>query len=240
MGIFDNLKSEGMEQSEDRLGGFNILDSDAYDGTIMAAFQIVADSGARAIHLNLDFKGKPYSETIYITNKKGENFYTTDAGKKSQLPGFITIDELCLVTTEKPLAEQDTEEKMCNVYDKTAGREIPKNVPMLVELIGKDVCLGILKTKKFKQTETSPGVYVDTDETREENTINKVFHPEYKVTVPEARAGITTPDFYHKWVEKNKGNVINKTTDKASAPKASGGGSAPTSGKPTSSLFGKK
>ncbi|MFR7882301.1 MAG: hypothetical protein ACLU5J_13140 [Christensenellales bacterium] len=39
---------------------------------------------------------KPYTETIYITNKEGKNYFLNkqDPTKKVPLPGFTLIDDL--------------------------------------------------------------------------------------------------------------------------------------------------
>ena len=234
MSMFEGLSSEGHQETEDRLGGFSALDSDAYDFTIMFAYAHVADSGAKALALELDANGKKYNETVYVTNKNGENWYWTDKEKKetkASLPGFITIEEICQVTVGKGLKDLVFEDKMANIYDKDAKKEVPKSVKAAVELIGKQVTLGILNTleDKTKWDESAKKSVVVPGETRVVNSINKVFHYPTHVTVPEARHAAekgTTPtsEFYDKWVEKNKGKQIDKTTK--------GPGGVPKSGKP--------
>lgn len=108
-------------------------------------------------------------------------------------------------------------------------KEVPTEVPMLTAMIGKTVKLGILKEKVFKQTKDNSGNYVDTDETREQNSINKVFSAKDNRTVNEVRAEIDSAQFMNDWLEKWEGQVSDKTANKkptASAP-----------AKKTSSLF---
>lgn len=241
--IFGNLTTEGLEQAEDRIGGFQPLDSDVYDATIKAMYAGQADSGARNITVIADIGGREYRETIYITNKKGENFFLNknDNTKKVPLPGFTVIDHICLVTTGKPLAEQMTEDKVVKVYDREAAAEVPKSVPMLVEALGKPVSLGVIRQLENKSKKDSSGNYVDTEETREVNFIDKVFDTESKMTVVEALNETESADFYIAWIERNKGNTRDKRTVKDGQGGQSGRpGAAPQAGaKERKSLFGK-
>ena len=248
MSIFGNLTNEGLEETTDRLGGFQIRATDIYPATIKAAYAGQSDGGARNVTIVVELPDGEYSETIYVTNKKGENWFLNqnDKSKKVPLPGFTTIDDICLVTTGKPLAEQDSEEKVVKIYDFDERKELPKAVPMLVDLIGQTLFLGIVQqTVDKNQKNESTGEYEPTGETRDENVIEKVFHDPTKMTVVEARQGATEPVFFEKWLSKNKGIVRNKAKGADGKGTQSGrpGGGAPQSGaggqKKTSSLFGK-
>ena len=70
--MFGNMTTDGLEQSQDRLGGFTLQESDIYLATIKAFYAGKADSGAMNITVIADLNGKEYRETIYITNKKGD------------------------------------------------------------------------------------------------------------------------------------------------------------------------
>lgn len=209
--LFGNLTNEGLEESQDRLGGYQPFDSDAYVGKIKAAYAGKSDSGALNVSLIVDVDGREYRETIYVTNRKGQNFFLNkqDNTKKVPLPGFTIIEDICLITTGAPLSEQGTEEKVINLYDRDLGREAPKAVQMLTGLLGKEVGLGILRILENK-SEKKGDEYVATAAERTVNAIDKVFHPELRFTVAEARAGKETPEFMDKWVERNKGQVIDK------------------------------
>lgn len=248
MSIFGNLTNEGLEETTDRLGGFQIRATDIYPATIKAAYAGQSAGGARNVTIVVELPDGEYSETIYVTNKKGENWFLNqnDKSKKVPLPGFTTVDDICLVTTGKPLAEQDSEEKVVKIYDFDERKELPKAVPMLVDLIGQTLFLGIVQqTVDKNQKNESTGEYEPTGETRDENVIEKVFHDPTKMTVVEARQGATEPVFFEKWLSKNKGNVRNRAKGASGNGGNSGrpGGGAPQSGnggqKKTSSLFGK-
>ena len=169
---------------------------------------------------------------------------STNRTKKVPLPGFTIVDDLCLVTTDKPLAEQATEDKVMNIYDADAKAELPKSVPMLTDLIGKKVTFGILKEVRNKQVKNGNGEYNDTDESREENITDKIFHHPSNLTVVEARQGIQTPTFYGAWVEKNQGVTRDRTNRDAASQNGRAGrpnGAPPKAGDTapkTASLFG--
>lgn len=246
--IFGNLTNDGLEEAQDRLGGFQPLDTDIYATKIKAMYAGQAASGARNVTIIADAGGREYRETVYITNRKGENFFLNknDQTKKVPLPGFTLIDHICLIATGKPLAEQPTEEKTVKVYDADAKAEVPKSVPMLVDCLGKDVSLAILRQLENKSKKEGDK-YVDTAETREINVIDKAFDTETKMTVVEAMNNAEAPEFYEAWLEKNQGEVRDRRTIKDGE-----GGNAGTSGRPGSkpaaasggterkSLFGNK
>lgn len=247
--LFGTLTNDGLEESQDRLGGFNKFESGAYSGTIKAAYAGKSTGGAQSVTVILETASGEYREAFWITNKKGENFFRNkdDNTKKVPLPGFTIVNDICLVTTNKELAQQATEEKVMNIYDYDAKKEVPTSVPMIVELLGKQVTFGILKELKNKQVKNaSTGEYEDTAESREENVVDKIFHVPSNLTVVEARQGSQTPNFYGSWVEKNKG----QTRDRRAIKDGAAGGQAGRTGRPgappqggaaaakTSSLFG--
>lgn len=243
--MFDNLKTEGLEKTEDRLGGFQLFDTDAYDGTIKLAYGGASDKGARFVQLHVDIGGREYRETIYVTNKKGENFFLNkdDPTKKVPLPGFTIANHISLCATGKELSESPLEEKMVNVYDFDQKKEMPKSVKVLVDWIGKPITLGIVRQTVNKNEKNSAGDYVPTAETREENVINKVFNAVSKGTVTEAENEQPQGEFYKKWVEKNRGQVIDNRKVKDGAAGSAGRPSSgpPQAGEtkaPTKSLFG--
>jgi len=251
MSLFGNLKSDGLEESTDRLGGFQAWETGIYTGPIKVAYAGQSASGARYVTLIVDHDGKEYHETIYITNKAGENwFLNKETKKKVPLPGFTIIDDTCLVTTGAALSDQESEEKMVKVYDVDAKKELPKSVPVLTGLTGKIVSLAILKTLENKSVKDTNGVYNDTAETRFSNNIDKVFHTETKMTVAEARNGAESGTFWEAWDKKNKGVDRDKRTikdgsagvaGKPGAARIQAGPPQAGSGSPTrKSLFGAK
>lgn len=241
--MFNNLTDAGLEKAEDRLGGgFSVRDTDIYTFKIKAAYAGKSAGGAMNVSLICEDSQGEYRETIYITNKKGENFFVKD-GKKIPLPGFTIINDLCLIATNEPLSSQETEEKVIKLYDFEAKKEVPTAVPMIMSLVDAEVSFAIQKIIEDKNAKDDSGEYVPTGETREVNNIVKVFHTETKMTIVEAMNGAEEAKFWDAWVEKNQGKVYDKSTKDAKAqggkpaPRPTQGG-AKEGGRP--SLFGKK
>ena len=246
MSLFKNMTStQDMEKSEDRLGGFSPLNSDIYIATVKNFFAGESKGGAMSLTLIADVGGgKEYRETVYITNKQKENYFIQKgSGKKSPLPGFTVANDICLIATGKELNELETEEKIVKVWDPETKTEQPKSVPVVTEVIGQKVALGILRQLENKNEKGSDGEYHPTPETRESNIIDKVFHPEAKMTVAEARDGKKTSEFWDAWLKKNQGQTRDRRELKDDG-KVGGKSSPPTGGKgeqaaPRKSLFGK-
>lgn len=239
------MTNDGLEEAQDRLGGGFLLETDAYEAEIKVAYAGQSAGGARNITIVAEAGGKEYRETVYFTNKKGENFFLNkdDNTKKVPLPGFTLVDDLCLVATGTGLADQDTEEKQVKVWDPEQKKELPKAVPVLVNLIGKKVGLTIVKSTVNVNEKDGAGNYVPTAKTREENNIDKVFDIDSRMTVAEARDG-REAGFIDAWVVKNKGQTRDKTT-KADNDNGRTGrpGAAPQAGAAPAgarSLFGAK
>lgn len=246
MSLFSDLNNDGLEESQDRLGGYQPLTSNIYTGKLKAFYAGESKGGAKSITVILDHDGKEYRETVYITNKKGENFFLNkdDKTKKVPMPGFTVADDICLAATGHPLAAQDFEEKVMNIWDPEARKELPKSVQMATDVLGKEVSLGIVKELQNK-SELKGNEYVPVADTVERNVINKVFHTESKMTMAEARQGMEAGEFWDKWLERNKDTVVDRRTIKdgqgggsKTPPQANGnsGGDAPAK----KSLFGNK
>lgn len=247
MKMFGNMTTDGLETSGDRLGGGGVQESGAYDAKIKAAYVGKAqNSNAQSITVMLDAGGREIRQTIWITTKDGNNFYPDkqDPTKRHILPGFATIDELCLLTTGQPLSEQSVEDKVLSLYDFEAKKEIPQNVPVLTALTGQPITVGLIKQIVDKNKKDSAGNYVPSGETREENEIDKFFHHDTKMTVTEYREGLEEAVFYPKWVEKNRGKTRNRAKGaegKAGAPgRPAGAPPAAQNQAPKTSLFAKK
>lgn len=242
MGVFGNLKSEGLEKTEDRLGGFAPLESDAYEATIKLAYAGKSAKGALSLNIVADLGGREYRETLWVSNAKGENWWVNDNNKKVPLPGFTVANDLCLVTTDKTLDDQNTEEKIVKIYDFEEKKEVPKSVDVLVDMIGQKVTLGILKNLENK-TQLQGNEYIAIADTRDTNTIEKVFHYPTGMTVNEATSDKPEANFLPSWTERNKGKTRDRRSIKDGQAGSSGrpGGGAPAAGGgERRSLFGNK
>lgn len=243
MGLFSNLTNDGLEEQEDRVGGGRkVHPTNIYPATVTALFAGQAESGAQYVELvaKFDEGGDEYRERLFITNKKGENFFTDkkDKTKKRPLPGFTLIDNLCLLTTDKPLCEQGTEERTFKVYDSSERKEVNKACDALVDVMGEKVYLGIKHEIRNGYKDGK-----DTNDKREENTISDVFHAELKLTVLEARNGKDTPEFFDAWLDTNVPNGESRVFNRFKEIKGAGSSSAPKGGASSgqrASLFAKK
>jgi len=245
--MFGNFTNDGLEEAGDRLGGGFIFETGVYAGKLTMAY--AGQSGAQgskatSITVLIDIDGKEFKETVWISNRDGENSYADkqDKNKKHPLPGFTTIDDLCLVSTGYGLADQDVEDKVVKIYNFDDKKDVPTNVPVLVNLLGKDVLVAITRQTVDKQRKTDAG-YVNTGETRDENTIEKFFHVDTRRTVTEIKQQIDEPIFIDAWAGKNTGKTRNKAKGadgKTGAPGGHAGAPGATGGqqKPKNSLFG--
>lgn len=252
--MFGSMSNDGLEQAEDRIGGFSVFESKIYSGTIKAMYAGKSDGGAQNMTIIADLGGREYRETIYFTSRDGKNYYhpkdkqgklITD--KKMPLPGFTIVNDICLVATGEPLENQDVEEKVFKIYDYEAKAEVPTNVPMITAAIGQPVSFAIQKVLENKSKKNDAGGYDTVADTRELNTIQKVFDTESKKTVVEAING-QDAGFWDAWSEKNDGKLYDKRTIRdggdagnAGRPAANGNSGAPAAGakSATKSLFGK-
>lgn len=251
MGLFSGLTNEGLEETQDRLGGgAPARESGIYTGKIKAFYAGESQGGAKNVTVILqdgDFGDTEYSETIYVTKKTGENFFLNkdDKTKKVPLPGYTHINDMCIATVGKDLSELDFEDKVMNIYDYEEKKELPKSVPMAVEILGQEISVGILKITEFKSEKDNAGNYVPKADgsTRDINNIDKVFNTATKMTVAEARGGASEPAFWDAWDAKNKGVTRDKTKNagtggQAGKPTPAAGGAGGNA--PRSSLFGNK
>ena len=226
MSLFGNIDTQGVEEAQDVLGGGGsfIKETDVYPAVVKVAYVTEATSGAMAVNFEFELEdGSNYRETIYSTNRNKQVFFEKD-GKKIPLPGFTTVNNICLMTTEKEMVAQDSEMKTLMVYDFESRKDIPKELPVLVDLCGKPVLLAIQKVRENKTTKNDQGKYVPTNEERILNQIAAVFHPETKQTISEAMAG-RDAEFMEKWLAKNQG----ETYDKFKEVSNSSGSRRPTS-----------
>ena len=246
--LFGNLSNAGLEESQDRLGGgFQPRSTDIYNMEIVLFYAGQSKDGAKSITIHAKDATGLYRETIYITNKKGENFFLNkeDNSKKVPLPGFTTVDDICLAATGFPLAEQAFEEKVFNLYDFDQKKEVPTKVMVALEVMGKTVSLGIQKVLEDKTAKNAAtGEYEPTGESKETNSIAKVFHTESKVTMAEARNN-SEAKFWDSWLERNKDQTYDKRKDKSGNGKPAASKAPPQAGAPgatpaTKSLFGNK
>lgn len=239
--MLGNLKKDNsIKVQGDSLGGGFILETGVYDFAVDTAYLDQSKGGA--LSLNLVFKnadGKTYKETLWMTSgtEKGQlNYYLDKNSEKQYLPGFVTANDLCLLTLGKDIADLETEEKVLNIYNYDLKKDAPTKKQVVMDLLGQEVKLGIQKSTIDKTAKDASGKYVPTGETRDQNEIVKVFKAETGQTVTEIEAG-ADGEFITAWIDKNAG----KTRNKAKGASANAGTpGAPAGNAPaTKSLFNK-
>jgi len=211
MNMFAGMTSNNQVEEDVLGGGFTPLASDIYPHTIEYAYGIQSTKGAKGVVLSL--KGadnKTVRETIYVTNRAGGNTYVDKkSGENRQLPGFALINSLCILAAGKELGELEPSEKQVMAWNPEAKKELPKAVPMFMELVGKQINTGLLKVVEDK-TKQVGNDYVPTGEFRDINQISKFFEAGTMKTIGE-KIKNTDAVFHTQWLEKNKGQTINKS-----------------------------
>lgn len=261
--MFGNLTTEGLEDQVDRVGGnYGPVDTGIYLMTLKALYAGQSVKGAHSVTVIGDIDGKEYTETIYITNKEGQNWspHRDNPKKRVPLPGFSVINNILLIVTGRPLAETQFSERKLEIFDFESRKRELKSVQCADGVLGEKVYVGIHNNLVNKNEDDGTGKYVPTAEERNENRIDAVFHPELKITVTEAlnasKNGVDPEiDYFNKWEAANKNpDGTPKTRDLRRYGKDGNGGGTPSgnSGAPgapqaggtkaasTNSLFGGK
>lgn len=189
-------------------GGFKSLPSGIYGFDVLLAYCGKSKGGAKFVQLELkevDTDNKRRF-TIYVSNKEGSIKYKNKkTGALEYLPGFLTIDSLCLLTVGKPLVQLQAqiEKKTINLYNFDLKREVPTEVDMLMPLIGQRIKAGILETIENKSAKNpSSGVYEPTNEKRTINEIDKFFRDRDDKTVGEIVGKKEKAEFIETWKAK--------------------------------------
>lgn len=227
---------ENIKHDTDRLGGSYLHESGVYTATVKHAFLKQSEKGAYALDTHFDLgEGKQHKETFWITNQAGSNTYTNQNGEKNYLPGFITADSLALLTAGQPLSNLNSEDKIVKLYDNSVQQEVPTKVPMFMDIVGKQVKLGLLKQTVFKTAKNdATGKWENTSETREENVVDKFFRASDSKTTSEIRAKADQASFINDWESQWSGKVRDKTKGKATNQTKPVSNGTP---KPTTSMF---
>jgi len=246
MGSLSNLAtgSDVVIDEKDTLGGFTPLESALYKMTIDLAFLRPSPSGAIGLNMHYSNKsGDSMREILWIVSgdaKGNNNFYVDRNGDKRLLPGMQIANAITQLTLDKDIGDLESEEKVISLYDPAQSAEAPTSVQMIMDLLGKEVILGVKHNIVDKNVKDTSGNYVPSGDIRHENTVDRVFSADTGMTVAEKRGGNTGADFIQKWEDKWKGVTTDKSTKNVAAPVP--GGAPGTAGSatqtPTKSLFG--
>jgi len=257
--LFGDLKTDNLEEQQDRMGGGGfILETGIYPATVKYAYAEQSRS-SKSMGIVCSFEiEKPdgstqeYRETFWVKNRNGDNSYEDkrEKGKFHPIPGMAMADALCFLTTGMGLKEQEFEPRTWNIYNFDEKKEMPTEKDTMVDVVGKQIGLAIVKELHNGQEKDSEGKYADVaGKDREKNSIEKMFDPETGRTLTETREGIEEAVYIPRWAEKNTGKEArDRRSIKTSGPAAGAGTGSPKGGapasargdKPRSSLFNKK
>lgn len=261
--IFAGKKAASEKVEDDYVGGGGVLDTDIYQAEIKYAFiGKAANSDARNLTIGLKIGSKDLQRQIWMTNKNGDVTYKDKkTGEEKNLPGFNQVNSLCMLVCSKEVGNMDVEEKTLKLYDYQAKTEVPQAVNCFVELHGKTIQVAIQrqtidKTEKNEAT----GDYEPTGETVDVNEIIKFFPEDKLVTIsevahfvkslggdfeevlsdgdlPKAIAKMDDGQYAETWLEKNRGQVWDRSTGKKEGKAFKGGNAGGGEKKSKSSLF---
>lgn len=229
MGLFDQVNTSKTVKAEvDVVRGQKKepLASDIYNCIIKYAYGHKSKGGALGVTVVMATpEGREIKDVQYITSgdAKGNKTYyekqNSDTKQMEQfsLPGFNAIDSLCHLLLDKGVLECDNEKRTIKLYDFDAKAEVPKEVDMLIDLVGKPVAVAVLnqtedKTAKNLQT----GNYEPTGKTYTINVVDKYLSPDDRSTAQE-KANKVAPTFADAWLAKWKGQLSDKSTGSKTA-----------------------
>lgn len=223
--LLASINDTDVERAEDTTGGFHRLDSDIYQAVVKTAFVGESTGGAMYVTLVFDISGSEYRETLYISNRNKEVFYRDSNNKKRPIPGYALFKNICIICTNKEPNKLSAEEKVIKVWDYETSSDQLKSVPVITELTGKEVALGILKELVNKRKKNNHGDYVEVAEYNEVNRIAAVFHPVKHLTVNEALDG-KPAKFWDAWLTANQGKTKDRRKIKETSDLGSTGSEA--------------
>jgi hypothetical protein len=226
--MIDLSLAKGVKMDEDSLGGGSFVwESDIYDCVVDMAYLSESKGGATFLNLTLLNGKKKLKESFCIISgeEKGKKtFYIGKDGVSHPLPGWTQAYNLCMTSSGETLTDiaNNGQTKTINIYNFDKRKELPTETDhVLVDLIGKSVKAGVIKQLVNKRVKQG-NVWVDTADSKEENTISQFFHAETGLTVAEASKDIKEASFINKWLSTNK----DKTRDKRSIKTGTGASTA--------------
>ena len=239
MSLLASLATDSSIQNETDSVGSSVLDSNVYPSTVETAYINKSDGGALGLVCTFKSGSKTIKQTFWMTSgtaKGCKNYYEDKNGEKKYLPGFIQANALALLTVGQEISALDTETKVIKAWNKDTKSEIPTKVEMLMDLVGKDIVIGLVKQTVDKTTKADDGSYVATGETRDENEVDKFFRASDNKTTQEIRDQVDAT-FINTWFKKWIGQTKNKAKGVAAGGTV-GVFKTAASTKPKVSLFG--
>lgn len=224
MSIFDKVDDSNFAEDDDIVGGFSPLETDIYTGKIKLVYMGQSNKGAECATIVLDINGKEVRETIYLSSapvpeKDGKpaqpaKYYYKKNDKEYPMPGLRTLMDICELSAGKTFKEvgKSLTDKLVKVYDFEQKKEIPKNVPVISDLLDKPIMVAINHIQEPK--------YNDPTKIISKNEISKVLDPITGKTLNEKTKN-KEASFKDEWLAKWK-NVIIERKGNATSNKKKG------------------
>ena len=197
------------------------VDSGVYQGTVKNAFIGKSAGGATSVSLEVKLdSGKTIFETIYVTNREGNNTYEKD-GVIGYLPGFLTVNQIVLFATGKDLfeLESELEERIVKQYDSKAGKQVDKPAMVIVPLLEQPILVAIKEVRENKTKAGDGNKRITLAEDRVYNMIDKVFHPSTFHTQAELEQD-KEATYIDTWKKDNEGKLDDRYKSVESANSA--------------------
>lgn len=244
MSILSKLQTaanEEINEEKDSVGGSGPVESGLYNHIINIAYVKKAASGALSLVVHFkDPNNREIRSTFWMTSgdaKGNKNYYEKD-GEKFFLPGYNMANSLALLTVGKEIGELDTETKVINLWSSEVKAEVPTKVDMVMDLLNKPIISGVLKQTVNKTVKnTTTGAYEPTEDTRDENEIDKFFRASDRMTSSEIRAQADEATFIDTWATKWAGKTRDRTGGTKGTSGTAGAPPKPAAKKPAASLF---
>ena len=209
-----DIEDLGATEEKDVLGGkkFTVA-SGMYDAVIDAAyFTESTSSKAKAInivlHIPVEGKDEPMEIRDQIWYMNGQGSIRSKDGKGYGY-NFIKADTLALLTTNKPLKDQNVKNTFVELWDSEAKKRLPQEKASLTDMIGKSVKVAVkeIRTNKTSYNKATKVETVLADE-RVFNEVDKYFYKDGR-TSTEIRSNAPAT-FIEEWKNKWEGKLDDK------------------------------
>lgn len=231
------------EKDRDALGG-GAIESGVYKGIIDMLFIDTFPSGAQKFNIHFKHDGRVTKYDFCISTRPqadGNVRYTyPKGGKDNPLPGYSEMDRFFVALTGSITAQQSNQLKTVNIFNYKEKKEVPTEVTVFTDCIGKELAVGILSIKEEgtlaqSQDSAHPPYSEGTGKLYNKNKFDKYFDAKSGLTTTEKQAGATEPAFLDKWKKKNDGvtqtiqaeftGLVDGKEPSDSAPASTGGAS---------------
>ena len=215
-------------------------ESGVYPVTVDMAYLLEGPSGSQQLMVHfkentIDQFTLKHKFILTSGHAKGQkNYYMDQEKKKHLLPGMDTVMQMCQLATDKQLAELDVQNKMVPIYDFDARTEVPTSVPVVMDLLGSKLQIGILKITQNKRVNRN-GSWEEGPDKQEINEVDKVFDEDGRSLVEHKTK--TDPEFIERWKERNEGRTVNKFKPVAGATPGAPAPAPRAPSMPTKALF---